>query len=337
MTPNTVKVACLGFVFDEVAQKVVLELAPAGFELMFAEKPDATTQALITESDFVMCVSHLTDAMMENAPKLRLIQKWGIGVDKIDLAAADKHGIYVTITAGANSSVVAEHTIMFILAALRRLSVADRSMRRGEWDAASLRTYTRQLAGKTVGILGFGNIGRAVAQRLQGFEVRVLYYDLKGPFDVATSLGAEYAGFEDLLAQSDILTLHLPGGTANTHLLDARALARMKRGSVIVNTARGEIIDENALFDALQSGHLLHAASDAFEKEPLRPDSPLRTLDSMTLTPHCAGGVIDHIAPMAEHAFRNMQRFLRNEPIADGDWIVVPAQPKPGYTAAPKP
>jgi D-3-phosphoglycerate dehydrogenase len=336
MTPNTVKVACLGFVFDGVAQKVVLELAPPGFELMFAEKPDETTPALVAQSDFVMCVSHVTDAMMANAPKLRLIQKWGIGVDKIDLEAADRHGIYVTITAGANASVVAEHAIMLIIASLRRLAVADRSMRSGAWDAASLRLHTRQLAGKTVGILGFGNIGRAVAKCLQGFDVRIIYYDLKGPFDVAASLNAEFVGFEELLASSDILTLHIPGGKANTHLIDARAIARMKPGSVIVNTARGELIDENALIAALQSEHLLAAACDTFEKEPLRADSALRTLDSATLTPHCAGGVLDHIAPMAEHAFRNMQRFLLDQPLAEGDWIVVPRQPKPGYTAAPQ-
>ncbi len=333
MTANTIRVACLGYVFDPLAQEVIKRMAPPEYELLFAEKPDASTPALVAESDFVMCVSHVTDSMMANAPKLRLIQKWGIGVDKIDLEAAERHGVYVSITAGANASVVAEHTIMLILAALRRLVVADRAMRDGGWSAADLRLKTRQLATKTVGILGLGNIGRALARRLQGFDVRILYYDIKGPFEVARELGAEFVSFRELLEQSDIVTLHIPGGKANRHVIDAHALALMKRDAVLINAARGELIDETALIAALQSEHLLAAACDTFENEPLSPDSPLRRMDSMVLTPHCAGGVLDHVGPMAEHAFRNLQLFLNDEPLAEGDWIVVPENPRPGYTA----
>jgi phosphoglycerate dehydrogenase-like enzyme len=335
LTPNTVRVACLGYVFDPLVQQIVEELAPPGFELLFAEKPDETTPGLVVESDFVMCVSHVTDSMMANAPRLRLIQKWGIGVDKIDLEAADRHGIYVAITAGANASVVAEHTIMLILASLRRLVVADRSMRAGGWSAAELRPKTRQLATKTVGILGLGNIGTALARRLRGFEVRILYRDIKGPFDIGKEFNAEFVSFDELLRQSDILTLHIPGGKANRHVIDANAnaLARMKPDSVLINAARSELIDEIALTNALTSGHLLGAACDTFENEPLSPESPLRRMDSMVMTPHCAGGVLDHIGPMAEHAFRNLQLFLRDEPLAEGDWIVVPDKPRRGYTA----
>jgi len=335
VTENIVRVACLGFVFDLLAQQLVRQIAPPEFELRFAEKPDATTPALVAESDFVICVSHVTDSMMANAPKLRLIQKWGIGVDKIDLAAAERHGIYVAITAGANASVVAEHAIMLMLAALRGLSVADRSMRNGEWNAAALRPRSRQLATKTVGILGLGNIGRAVAKRLRGFDVRVLYNDIKGPMSVAAELNAEFVTLDALLENSDILTIHIPGGTANRHVVSAQGIARMRPGSVIVNTARGEVIDETALTQALQSGHLLAAACDTFDNEPLSPDSALRRMDNIVLTPHCAGSALNHVRPMAEHVIRNLQLFLHNEPLPEADWIVVPKQPRPGYTAFP--
>jgi D-3-phosphoglycerate dehydrogenase len=337
VSDNIVRVACLGFVFDPLAQRIVREIAPPEFELRFAEKPDATTPALVAESDFVICVSHVTESMMANAPGLRLIQKWGIGVDKIDLAAAERLGIYVSITAGANASVVAEHAIMLMLAALRGLILADRSMRAGDWNAAALRPRSRQLATKTVGILGLGNIGTAVARRLQGFGVHIIYNDIKGPMPAAPELHAEFVGLAELLGRSDVLTIHIPGGKANRHVVDAAGIARMKPGAVIVNTARGEVIDEAALTQALASGHLLAAACDTFDNEPLRPDSPLRQMDNMVLTPHCAGGALDHVVPMAEHALRNLQLFLRNEPLPEADWIVVPARPKPGYTAVGRP
>jgi D-3-phosphoglycerate dehydrogenase len=312
------------------------ELAPPEFELLFAEKPDASTPALVAECDFVTCVSHVTDAMMANAPKLRLIQKWGIGVDKIDLEAAERHGIYVAITSGANATVVAEHAILLMLAAMRNLSVANRQMRAGGWSSSELRPRSRQLRGKTVGILGLGNIGRAVARRLQGFDVRILYNDIKGEFEIAKELHAEFVSYRELLEQSDVLTVHIPASKANWHWVNAEGLARMKPDAVVVNTARGEVIDQVALTEALRAGRLLAAGLDVFDGEPLQPDAPIRQLDNVMLTPHHAGGVLDHVAPMAEHVLRNIQLFLHNEKLADADWIVVPAHPRPGYTAVTK-
>ena len=239
MTENIIRVACLGFVFDPLAQQLVRQIAPPEFDLRFAEKPDATTPALVAESDFVICVSHVTDSMMANAPKLRLIQKWGIGVDKIDLAAAERHGIYVAITAGVNATVVGEHAIMLILAGLRRLPVANRQMRDGGWSAATLRPYTRQLRGKTVGILGLGNIGRAVAKQLQGFDVRILYNDIKGEFAIAKDLHAEFVSYQELLEQSDVLTVHIPGSKANRCFVDAAALVMVATGNPALSLLAG--------------------------------------------------------------------------------------------------
>lgn len=325
---SVVRVECLGFVFDPVAQAIIRDMAPEGLDLSFAERPEQQSDRRLAVCDFIMGVAPVTEAMILKAPKLRLIQKWGIGVDKIDLKAAERHGVYVAITAGANSATIAEHTVLLMLAVLRRLVVADRALREGRWIPAELRPQSRKLAGKTVGILGFGNIGRAVARQLQGFGTEIIYHDARGPQDGGKPLNATYVSFAELLARSDILTLHIPGGGVNRHLLDKASIAGMKRGAAIVNAARGDLIDEDALADALESGRISGAGLDVFETEPLGSQSRLCKLDNVVLTPHSAGSVMDDVAPMAAHAFANIRRFLRGEGIPSADLIVEPARPR---------
>jgi phosphoglycerate dehydrogenase-like enzyme len=327
----SVNVACVGFVFDEAAQAIIRAVAPPGFVLSFAERPETLDETGLATADFLLTVAPTTDAMMARAPRLRLIQKWGTGVDKIDLAAADRHGIPVTITSGANARSIAEHAILLMLAVLRRVVVADRSVRDGVWNPAALRPVSRSLWGRTVGIVGFGSIGRAVARRLQGFEARVLYHRPSGPVAVAdrgAGEGASFVGFEQLLAESDVLTLHCPGGSKNRHLIDAAAIGRMKPGAILVNTARGELVDEAALVAALKAGHLGGAGLDVFDPEPLAATSPLRAMPQVVLTPHAAGSVPDDVAPMARHGFANMERALRGEAFPAADVVVAPARPR---------
>jgi phosphoglycerate dehydrogenase-like enzyme len=325
-TAPTFHVACVGFVFDAFAQAIIRRAAPANFELTFAERPEALDDATLQRADFLLTVAPMTEDMMRRAPRLRLIQKWGVGVDKIDLAAAERHGIPVTITAGVNAATVAEHAILLMLAVLRRLVVADSAVRGGQWDPAALRPQSSTLWGRTVGILGFGSIGRAVARRLRGFEVQVLYHTSRGPADDGE--GARYVGFAALLEESDILTLHCPGGRANRRLIDGKALAKMKPTAILINTARGELVAEDQLVAALESGRLGGAGLDTFDPEPLAPDSPLRRLQQVVLTPHAAGAVPDDVAPMAAHSFANMQRLLHGEAFPPADVIVAPARPR---------
>jgi D-3-phosphoglycerate dehydrogenase len=325
---NTVKVTCLGYVFVPAAQDIIRSIAPQGFDLRFAEHPRPEHEAWLTDSDFVFIVSPMTEAMMRKAPKLRLIQKWGIGVDKIDLEAAEALGIPVAITAGANAASVSEHTMMHMLALSRRLPLADRAMREGRWVVGDIRPQARQLLKKTVGILGFGNIGRAVAQRLQGFGVRVIYYDIKGPFeDIAKPLNATFVDMDTLLAQSDILTIHIPGGGNNRYLFNKATFAKMQPGAALINAARGDIVEESALIAALESGHLSGAGLDVYESEP-RGETPLAKFDNVVMTPHSAGSVMDNVAPMAQHGLENMLRVLRGEPIPDADAVVKPTNPR---------
>ena len=308
-------------------QDEVAACLPDGFSIRFASSyEDGEQLRLATEADFLLVGwAEVSGAMIRNAAKLRMIQKWGIGVDRIDLEAAEQEGVIVAITDGANASVVAEHAVMLMLAVYRRLSLVDRALREGRWLFAEMRERCFQLRGKTVGLVGFGNIGRAVARKLAGFDVSVLYYDpLKAPPEVEQELSATPVPFQELLARSDIVSLHLPGGGANRHLIDRQALARMKSGAVLVNTARGDVVDEVALCDALRSGHIMGAGLDVYEPEPPIPGSVLPSFDQVVMTPHTAGSVLDNVGNVARHAFGNMVKVLRGEDLAAADAVVLP-------------
>lgn len=326
---NKFKVACVGRAFGPEAQAIIAAAAPEEFDVSFDVDTSEKAHPLIRESDFVLVTTAITERLLQESPRLRLVHKWGIGVDKIDLAGAERQGVYVAITAGSNAGAVSEHAVMLILAALRRLALADQSMRQGKWIYTELRPLCRKLSGKTVGILGFGNIGKNVAQRLQGFEVDIVYHDpFRAPEETEKRLNARWVSFAELMEKSDILTLHCPGGDANHHIINASSLASMKRGSVLVNCARGDVVDEGAMVAALNSGQLLAAGLDAFEPEPLPATSRLLKMDNVVLTPHTAGSVLDNVAPVAVHAFNNMLRMIRGEAIPKSDLVVVPAKPR---------
>jgi phosphoglycerate dehydrogenase-like enzyme len=321
-----VRIACTGFVFDPAAEAIIRGVAPPQFDLTFAQHPEALAGDALAQSEILLTVAPVTGEMLQRAPKLRFIQKWGTGYEKIDTHAAARHGIGVAITAGANADTVAEHAIALMLAVMRRIVVADAAVRAGRWIPSELRPVTRRLFGRTVGIVGFGNIGRAVARQLRGFEATILYYKRGGPVDDEAGLGATYAALDELLSRSDIVSLHCPGGAANRRMIDRPRLAAMKPGAVLVNVARGELVAEEDLVDALASGHLAGAGLDVFAEEPLPPGSPLRELPNVVLTPHSAGSPMEDVAIMARHAFGNIEAFLAGRQLRPADVIVPPAR-----------
>jgi phosphoglycerate dehydrogenase-like enzyme len=222
------------------------------------------------------------ERVLASAPQLRIIARCGVGLDTIDLDAAGRAGVAVTITPEVNNEAVADHALALILAAVRRLREQDAIVRGGGWR--SFETVSWQLHGATVGIVGYGAIGRAVARRLAGFGVELLVHD---PFveDV------EVTGLAELLARSDVVTLHMPLTPETRGIVDAQAIALMKPDAVIVNTARGPVIDQDALIDALRSGRLGAAGLDVFAVEPPL-GSPLLELPNVILSPH-VGGISD--------------------------------------------
>ena len=261
--------------------------------------------------------------MLERAKRLRMIQKWGIGVDRIDVDAARRRGIALAITAGSNAAPVAELTLALMLAVYRRIAYVDRAMRQGLWPKAEMRETCFQIAGKTVGLVGFGNIGRMVARRLSGFDAKVIYADARAADrETEVALGVSRVALPELLACSDIVSLHAPFTPQTARMIDAASIATMKQGAVLINTARGELVDERALYEALVAGKLRGAGLDAFDPEPPKPDNPLLRLDQVVVTPHAGGGVFDNVENVARHALGNIVRFLRGEPIAAADVII---------------
>ncbi len=225
-------------------------------------------------------------ATIDAAPELRLIQKLGIGVDTIDLEAARRRGIAVCNMPGTNTRAVAELTLLLILASLRRLAELDAHTRRGNgWrlDSNSL-DRLRELGGCDVGLVGFGAVGRCLAPMLQAFDARVFYTDVSEVRDAQ----ATFLPFKDLLASAEVVSLHLPLTPETAGIMNAAAFASMKRGAIFINTARGGLVHEPALLEALESGHLSAAGLDVFRTEPATSDNPLFKLANVVVTPHLA-------------------------------------------------
>ncbi|MCW0210569.1 MAG: 2-hydroxyacid dehydrogenase [Achromobacter sp.] len=312
-------------VLAPAVQRAIASVFEPPFVVQFAMNYDPAHQLdLCRSADFLVPGwAQLTAEMLEAATRVKAVHKWGIGVDRIDVAAAKRLGIPVVITAGSNAGPVSELAIALMLAVYRRIYYVNREMRAGKWPKSEMRESCFQIHGKTVGLVGFGNIGRKVARRLSGFEPqRILYCDQSpAPPEIEQSLGARRVEFHELLASSDIVSLHAPYTNETRHLIGRASIGRMKKGSVLINTARGELVDEAALADALARGHLLGAGLDAFDPEPPDLDSPLLKLDQVIVTPHAGGGVFDNVVPVAAHVLRNLKCFMAGQPIAQQDVI----------------
>ena len=231
---------------------------------------------------------------LASATHLKLFQLLSAGHDWLDLDAFRLHGVPVASNGGSNAVSTAEHTVLLMLALLKRLPEHHQATSSGTWPGMAMTMQLRELRGRVVGLVGFGQIARHVAQRVRAFEATVLYTKpTRAPVADEERFAAAYRTFDDLLAESDLVSLHAPLHATTRGLIDARALARMRPGAWLVNTARGALIDESALVDALRSGHLAGAGLDVFAHEPIEPDSPLLRLRNVVLTPHIGGATRD--------------------------------------------
>lgn len=237
----------------------------------------------------VVGVDTWNEEIFAHAPMLRAMARFGVGVDNIDLAAAKAYGIQVTNAKGMNSNPVAELTVGLILSTLRNVPAFNASIREGKWD----RFMGRDLAGMTVGLLGFGDIAQRVAKKLSGFDVSICAYDLYPNLEKARELNVEMVSMEEALHRADVVCMHLPSLPATHHIMDAQTFGMMKDGSYFINTARGALVDETALAQALRSGKLTAAAIDVFDQEPVRRDNPLFALPNLFATPHTAAETYD--------------------------------------------
>jgi phosphoglycerate dehydrogenase-like enzyme len=274
---------------------------PSGFEL--ATLADGPQEQLLPELD-VLIAGKVTADMLRRASKLRFIQTPGAGWDGIDLQAAAQRGIPVATTGCGIADEVAELTFALILAVARRIVELDQELRKGNWLMWDRRLVSRTLAGRTLGIVGMGRIGREVAARALAFKMNVCCSDPLG------TDGFRRLPIEELLAVSDIVTLHVPLDSTTRNLIDRDRIAMMKRGAILVNVARGEVVDEAALIDALREGALAGAGLDVFDREPPLTSNALLLMDNVVLTPHVGSGTIDSTELRARAYVDNIQRFL---------------------------
>ncbi len=265
-------------------------LTAAGFEIVFpAEAANLFDPAVLIGQlqgiDSVIASTEPYTPQVFEATRLRVISRTGVGYDAIDVPAATRRGVVVTITAGTNQHSVAESAIALLTGVFRGLPWRHREVETGRWSRRAL----PRLMGKTIGLVGLGRIGRAMVPRCQGLGLHVIAHDPLADAAWATGHGVRLCGFDELLRQADIVSLHLPAAAENVNLIDAAALAKMKPGAVLINTSRGALVDEDALAEALRSGRLLGAGLDVFKTEPLPLDSPLLELDNVLMLPHVAG------------------------------------------------
>lgn len=296
---------------------LLTDQAPDGFEVTTASAklPPEQQVALTHDADFVILFPGVISGEALRAAKaLKLVQLVSAGFDTLDINLCKELEIPVANNGGTNSTDVAEHTITLILSWYRRLNEMDRNVRTGRWGAIDSGATTYTINGKTVGLVGLGNIGRKVARLLNAFGAKVLYTDaFPAAPEVEQELGVQRVTMDELLAQSDIVSLHVPLNKATRGLMSDAQFAKMKRHALLVNTCRGPVVDEAALVRALQSGQIAGAALDVLEQEPPAEDNPLLAMENVLLSPHVAGVTRDTWARRGAFIFANLQRVWRGE------------------------
>jgi len=296
----------------------ITNYAPAGYDVALCDPraSDAEKIEKVRDADFIIWLGGpLSGKVIESARRARLIQLLSAGFDNIDVRTADRLEVPVCNMGVVIGTTVAEHAVALMLAVLRRVTISDAKMRRGAWQGLAWDCNDAlELTGATVGIVGLGNIGRTVAKRLQGWENTLLYADIVRYPDAEKMLGVRHVTLDELMRESDIVTVHVPLNSSTRGLIGKRELALMKPGAILVNTSRGPTVDEAALMDGLKAGKPAAAGLDVFREEPLVKDSPLRKMKNVVLTPHVAGNSAITWHRRGKFAFDNCQRVWEGKP-----------------------
>jgi phosphoglycerate dehydrogenase-like enzyme len=300
---------------------VIRNQLPTGWTLVTLQGEDkAGWRAQLRDVDFMIVADWpIVAEDLAAAPTLKMVQHQGVGHERIDKQALQARRIPLALCPAGTTIGVAEHTMLLILAVYKRLVVADTRMRQGTWLQWGLRSTSFELCGKTLGLVGFGRIGQAVAKRAHAFDARILYHDafLPSPPAEAKAWGVESVSLDDLLRRSDIVSIHVPTTDETRKFMNAARFGRMKRSAVFINTSRGAVVDEPALIAALQDKVIAAAGLDVFEQEPIAPGNSLLGMDNVIVTPHIAAGTVDALTEKMRSVFENLQRFASGQPIRD--------------------
>ena len=296
----------------------LIRCAPDGYEVTVypADISDEKKASVVSDVDFLMLFpGKISEKVLRAAHGVKLIQLVSAGFDDIDTDLCAELDIPVANNGGTNAIDVAEHTVALILGAYRRLTELTRKTSANEWSGHQTGSNTYTIHGKTVGIIGFGHIGRQVARILRGFGAYLVYTDVNpGSHELEREVRVSRVSMTELLQSSDIVTLHVPLSEDTRHLIGRRELVFMKPTALLVNTCRGSVIDETALIRVLSERRILGAALDVLETEPPAEDNPLLTMENVLLTPHVAGVTRDTWRRRGEFIFRNMQRVWEGYP-----------------------
>jgi D-3-phosphoglycerate dehydrogenase len=303
------------------------ELATVGGEVERARSAQrGEIERLVAAADAILCDATAIDAaLLDGAPRVQIISEYGIGYDNIDVGAASQRGIWVSNVPGFCVEEVADHTLALILAANRRLLQLDRSVRAGRWDPVGVSMGADRLSNQTLGLIGFGQIGQRVSRRAAGFGLRVLAYSRSLTEARATEHGAALATFDQILHESDYVSLHLPAGAATRNLIASDALARMKPNAWLINTSRGSLVDEDALATALRERRIAGAALDVRRSEEPTASDALYEFSNVILTPHAAWYSAGSLRELRQRAARNVAAVLAGgTPIAPVNPYIKP-------------
>lgn len=298
------------------------EMAPSGFELALAGVGGRDIKALLDKAEYIVCYPHvkMDEAFYRAAPGLRLVQLLSAGYDNVDLDAARRARVPVSNNGGANAISVAEHAVMLMLTVARKVIMQHRNVAAGRWRGNGPAPQMFELFNKTLGIVGLGAIGKKVARLAQAFGMRVQYYDIARLSEAdEDALGVRFRLLRELLKNSDFVSLNVPLNASTRGMIGEGELALMKPSAILVNTCRGPVIDEIALYRVLNAGKIFGAGLDVFDQEPPPADNPLLKLDNVVLTAHFAGPTSDNHVARFRNAFDNVQRVHRGEPPL---WVV---------------
>ena len=291
------------------------EITPSGFELAVVAAPSQEYKDALKDSSYLVGFvdSLVDDELFETGPNLKQIQLLSAGYDRADIDAARKAGVPIANNGGANSVAVSEHAVLLMLAVSRQLVRQHTSVAAGNWRGNET-PRVHELRNKTLGIVGLGTIGKKTARRGAAFGMNIIYYDIARLAEhEEDAIGVRCRLLKELLRESDLISLHTPLNDTTRHLIGAEELSLMKEAAILVNTARGPVINEAALYDALVEGKILAAGLDVFDQEPPQPDNPLFKLDNVILSAHLAGPTFESNIARVRNAFDNVQRVARGE------------------------
>lgn len=315
MKENTLKILLTNH-YEGKPAEIIKSAVPDGFELEMLESvSQQELEGKVKEAEYLLVSGRLkiNRTVLGNAQNIKMIQRTGVGLDSIDLEYIRNHDIPFYVNKGVNAQSVAEHTILLMLASLRNLVEINENTKRGIWKKQAQGVCTHELCGKTVGLIGMGAIGRKVAGMLKAFGAEVLYNDVsKMKQEDENALGIKFSTREEIIEKSDIISLHCPLTDDTHHMINDRAVNKMKNGVILINIARGGLIDEAALINGIKNGKIAGAGIDVYEKEPV-DNSEVLNLQNVITTPHIGGVTYDSFYQMMYQAMRNIEMFDKGQ------------------------